>query len=77
MTMFMHLVVSVLESGSCVTKLANYILELGQSILRDPVSGKDVIVYHYIPKSAPVGSDSFLGMNYLDFSSGWPVLVSD
>ncbi|KAJ7624717.1 glycoside hydrolase family 43 protein [Roridomyces roridus] len=48
----------------------------GQSVFRDPVSGRDVMVYHYIPKSNPVGSQSYLGINYLDFSSGWPVVVT-
>ena len=49
---------------------------VGQSIFRDPVSGRDVIIYHYIRASDPVGSASYLGINYLDFSSGWPVVVS-
>ncbi|TFK50978.1 glycoside hydrolase family 43 protein [Heliocybe sulcata] len=48
----------------------------GQSIFRDPVSGRDVIVYHYVRNSDPNGSPSYLGINYLDFSSGWPVVVS-
>ncbi|KAF9036924.1 glycoside hydrolase family 43 protein [Hymenopellis radicata] len=47
----------------------------GQSIFADPKSGRDVMVYHYIPASAAVGSASYLGINYLDFSSGWPVVV--
>ncbi|KAE9390651.1 glycoside hydrolase family 43 protein [Gymnopus androsaceus JB14] len=49
----------------------------GQSIFADPVSGRDVIVYHYVnlnDDNSPVGP-SFLGINYLDFSSGWPVVV--
>jgi arabinan endo-1,5-alpha-L-arabinosidase len=48
----------------------------GQNIFRDPVSGRDVIVYHYIPNDAPIGGLSYLGINYLDFSSGWPVVVN-
>ena len=46
----------------------------GQSIYHDPVSGRDIIVYHYVPNDA-FGGPSYLGINYLDFSSGWPVLV--
>ncbi|TRM62462.1 glycoside hydrolase family 43 protein [Schizophyllum amplum] len=46
----------------------------GQSIFLDPVSGRDVIVYHYVPNDA-FGGPAYLGINYLDFSSGWPVLV--
>ncbi|KAI0755485.1 glycoside hydrolase family 43 protein [Fomes fomentarius] len=46
----------------------------GQSIYRDPVSNRDVIVYHYIPNDK-FGGPSYLGINYLDFSSGWPVVV--
>ncbi|VDC06259.1 unnamed protein product [Peniophora sp. CBMAI 1063] len=48
----------------------------GQSIFLDPVSTRDVIVYHYVRKNAPAGGPSYLGINYLDFSSGWPVLVN-
>lgn len=45
----------------------------GQSVFRDPVSGRDVLVYHYAPIGGP--NASFLGINYLDFSQGWPVVV--
>ncbi|KZV66221.1 glycoside hydrolase family 43 protein [Peniophora sp. CONT] len=48
----------------------------GQSVFLDPVSNRDVIVYHYVPNDAAVGGPSYLGINYLDFSSGWPVLVA-
>ncbi|KAF8830257.1 hypothetical protein HHX47_DHR2000452 [Lentinula edodes] len=48
----------------------------GQSVFADPVSGRDVIVYHYVKLSDPIGGPSYLGINYLDFSSGWPVVVS-
>ncbi|KAJ7474885.1 glycoside hydrolase family 43 protein [Mycena latifolia] len=48
----------------------------GQSIFRDPVSGRDVMVYHYAKLNEAVGSPSYLGINYLDFSSGWPVVVA-
>ncbi|KAJ6502271.1 glycoside hydrolase family 43 protein [Mycena sanguinolenta] len=46
----------------------------GQSVFADPVSGRDVMVYHYVPNNA-FGGPSYLGINYLDFSSGWPVVV--
>ncbi|KZV63717.1 glycoside hydrolase family 43 protein [Peniophora sp. CONT] len=48
----------------------------GQSVFRDPVSNRDVIVYHYQPLNGPIGGPSYLGINYLDFSSGWPVIVA-
>lgn len=47
----------------------------GQSVFRDPVSNRDVMVYHYVKLSDPVGGPSYLGLNYLDFSSDWPELV--
>ncbi|TBU25240.1 glycoside hydrolase family 43 protein, partial [Dichomitus squalens] len=47
----------------------------GQSVFSDPVSGRDVLVYHYVPNDA-FGGPSYLGINYLDFSSGWPIVVS-
>ena len=46
----------------------------GQSIYRDPKTGREVISYHYVRRS-DLGGDSYLGFNYIDFSSGWPVLV--
>ena len=46
----------------------------GQSIFEDPVSGRDVMVYHYVPNNS-YGGPSYLGVNYLDFSSEWPVVV--
>ncbi|KAJ6507836.1 glycoside hydrolase family 43 protein [Mycena vitilis] len=48
----------------------------GQSVYLDPVSGRDMMVYHYIPTNAAAGGPTYLGINYLDFSSGWPVVVS-
>ncbi|KAL1728767.1 glycoside hydrolase family 43 protein [Schizophyllum commune] len=48
----------------------------GQSIFFDPVGGRDVIVYHYV-RMEDVGGTSYLGINYLDFSSGWPVVVDE
>ncbi|KZW02836.1 endo-1,5-alpha-L-arabinosidase [Exidia glandulosa HHB12029] len=47
----------------------------GQSIFRDPVSNHDMIVYHYVKQDDPVGGPSYLGLNYLDFTSGWPELI--
>ena len=47
----------------------------GQSLFRDPVSNRDVIVYHYV-RNDDFGGSSYLGINYVDFSSGWPVLVN-
>ncbi|KAF8211949.1 glycoside hydrolase family 43 protein [Mycena galopus ATCC 62051] len=47
----------------------------GQSVFADPVSGRDVMVYHYVPNNA-FGGPSYLGINYLDFSTGWPVVVA-
>lgn len=44
-------------------------------MFRDPVSGRDVIVYHYV-RNNDSGGPAYLGINYLDFSSGWPVLVN-
>ncbi|KAF9261023.1 glycoside hydrolase family 43 protein [Marasmius fiardii PR-910] len=48
----------------------------GQSIFKDPISGRYVIVYHYVRNSANDDSKAFLGINFLDFSSGWPVVVA-
>ncbi|KAL0568017.1 hypothetical protein V5O48_013971 [Marasmius crinis-equi] len=47
----------------------------GQSLFKDPVSGRYVMCYHYVPANASLGSPSYLGLNYVDFSSGWPVIV--
>ena len=47
----------------------------GQSVFRDAVSGRDVIVYHYVNGTEEVGGPSYLGINFLDFASGWPVVV--
>ncbi|CAE6417172.1 unnamed protein product [Rhizoctonia solani] len=49
----------------------------GNSVFWDPKSKRDVIAYHYRPRDDIRGdANSVLGLNYLDFSSGWPVLVS-
>ncbi|VDB91767.1 unnamed protein product [Peniophora sp. CBMAI 1063] len=41
----------------------------GQAVIHDPLSGRDVMVYHYVPNDAEVGGPSYLGINYLDFSN--------
>ena len=68
---------NLLTSGSGTLVLGshdNVYAPGGQSIYRDPVSNRDVIVYHYIPNDK-FGGPSYLGINYVDFSSGWPVIV--
>ncbi|VDB91772.1 unnamed protein product [Peniophora sp. CBMAI 1063] len=47
----------------------------GQYIIHDPRTERDVIVYHYVKYDDPIGGPSYLGINYLDFSSGWPVVA--
>ncbi|KAG7085958.1 hypothetical protein E1B28_003484 [Marasmius oreades] len=47
----------------------------GQSVFKDPVSGRYVMVYHYVRKNETFDGQSYLGINFLDFSSGWPVVV--
>jgi len=46
----------------------------GQSVYLDLVSQRDIMVYHYVPNNA-FGGPSYLGISYLDFSSGWPVIA--
>ena len=48
----------------------------GQSVYLDPVSGRDIMVYHYVRNNS-YGGPSYLGINYLNFSSGWPVVVDE
>ncbi|KAI0647856.1 glycoside hydrolase family 43 protein [Trametes meyenii] len=51
----------------------------GQSIFTDSKSGKDIFVYHYVPVNSPKPySDEYssLGLNAIDWGSGWPVLTS-
>ncbi|KAJ7466917.1 glycoside hydrolase family 43 protein [Mycena latifolia] len=51
----------------------------GQVIFTDQKTKKDVFVYHYVPaiNSPSPFNDSFssLGLNGIDWSSGWPVLT--
>ena len=48
----------------------------GQSVYHDPTSGRDIMVYHYVPNNS-FGGPSYLGINFLDFSSGWPEVVAE
>ncbi|KAH9915771.1 glycoside hydrolase family 43 protein [Epithele typhae] len=48
----------------------------GQSVYLDPVSGRDIMVYHYVMNDS-FGGPSYLGVNFLDFSSGWPEVVEE
>uniref|UniRef100_D8QEP7 Endo-1,5-alpha-L-arabinanase A n=1 Tax=Schizophyllum commune (strain H4-8 / FGSC 9210) TaxID=578458 RepID=D8QEP7_SCHCM len=72
------------KNGTDMVKVANGTVVLkthdnvyvpgGQSIFLDPVSKRDVMVYHYVPHSN-LSAPTNLGINFLDFASGWPVLV--
>ncbi|KAJ7315187.1 glycoside hydrolase family 43 protein [Mycena albidolilacea] len=51
----------------------------GQVIFTDKKTNKDVFVYHYVPVDSPSpynNSFSSLGLNGIDWSSGWPVLTA-
>ena len=64
----------------------------GQGVMVDPASNRPVLYYHYgascplvvaeanapsVNPSVGYHADQYLfGFNYLDFSSGWPVMVS-
>ncbi|EPQ57247.1 glycosyl hydrolase [Gloeophyllum trabeum ATCC 11539] len=51
----------------------------GQAVFHDTKSNKDIFVYHYVPVNSPSPyNDSYatLGLNGIDWSSGWPVLTS-
>lgn len=62
-------------SGSIVLETHDNIYAPGgQSIFRDPVSKRDVMAYHYVKND--VGGGAIFGLNYLDFKSGWPVVVA-
>jgi len=47
----------------------------GESLFWDPKSKRDVIVYHWLPHNNISDANARLGINYVDFSSGWPVFV--
>ncbi|RDX52372.1 glycoside hydrolase family 43 protein [Lentinus brumalis] len=51
----------------------------GQAIFTDSKSKKDIFVYHYVPVNSPQPYNdaySALGLNAIDWSSGWPVLTN-
>ena len=51
----------------------------GQSVFHDSSSDRVVLTYHYVDLNLPTGHlyEEFLfGFNYLDFESGWPVVVA-
>ncbi|KAL1950447.1 hypothetical protein VTO73DRAFT_5571 [Trametes versicolor] len=51
----------------------------GEGIFTDSKSGKDIFVYHYLHSQgsiAYVEANSSLGLNAIDWTSGWPVLTS-
>ncbi|OCK79047.1 glycoside hydrolase family 43 protein [Lepidopterella palustris CBS 459.81] len=49
----------------------------GQGVMYDSTLGRPVIYYHYVNPTIGYKAEDFLfGFNYLDFSSGWPVIVS-
>lgn len=63
------------ESGSLVLEShGNVYAPGGQSLFRDPVSKRDVIAYHWVLKDK--GGGARFGMNYIDFKSGWPKIVT-
>ncbi|EJD49252.1 glycoside hydrolase family 43 protein, partial [Auricularia subglabra TFB-10046 SS5] len=45
----------------------------GQALFWDPVSERDVMAYHYVNKDDD--TKAIFGINYMDFSSGWPEVV--
>ncbi|KAI0632307.1 endo-1,5-alpha-L-arabinosidase [Trametes polyzona] len=51
----------------------------GEGIFTDSKSGKDIFVYHYLHSQGAIAykeANSSLGLNAIDWSSGWPVLTS-
>ena len=49
----------------------------GQGVLYDASAGRPLVYYHYVDTNVGYAYDAFkFGFNYLDFSSGWPVIVS-
>ncbi|KAK2756214.1 hypothetical protein FQN54_005622 [Arachnomyces sp. PD_36] len=50
----------------------------GQGVFYESDSGRVVMYYHYVDLNLPTGylyEEFLFGFNYLDFSSGWPVVV--
>ena len=49
----------------------------GQSVFYDDKSKRIVMVYHYVDTNIGYGYESYqFGFNYLDFSTGWPVVTT-
>jgi len=47
----------------------------GQSVYADPVSGRPIMVYHYVPRDMLGNSKARLGISFLNFTTGWPIVV--
>ncbi len=77
------------RSGPFVGQLGNDMLNLDpqtsshdniyapgrQIMFEDPVSRRNVMMYHYVPRNAFRGP-AYFGINYVDFSSGCPYVVA-
>ncbi|KAI0667727.1 glycosyl hydrolase [Trametes maxima] len=51
----------------------------GEGVFTDTKSGKDIFVYHYLHSQGSIAykeANASLGLNAIDWSSGWPVLTS-
>ncbi|OSD02511.1 glycoside hydrolase family 43 protein [Trametes coccinea BRFM310] len=51
----------------------------GEGVFTDSKSGKDIFVYHYLHSQGSIAyleANASLGLNAIDWSSGWPVLTS-
>lgn len=46
----------------------------GQSVVHDPYTGQDLLVYHYYHRD--LGGQPFLGINELVWENGWPRVVT-
>ncbi|KAI8978699.1 endo-1,5-alpha-L-arabinosidase [Trametes punicea] len=50
----------------------------GEGVFTDSKSGKDIFVYHYLHSQGSIAyleANASLGLNAIDWSSGWPVLT--
>lgn len=48
----------------------------GQGVYYDSSAGRPIVYYHYVNTTIGYDYDQFqFGFNYLDFSTGWPVVV--
>ncbi|TFK54442.1 glycoside hydrolase family 43 protein [Heliocybe sulcata] len=73
--------VDMRESGGALVLAShgNVYAPGGQVVFNDNKLGRDVFAYHYVPVNSPSPyNDSYasLGLNGIDWSSGWPVLTS-